>query len=309
MTATAPESTALAAAVKAYSKPDAAEWLAFMTEHAAEITPMYQRINVNDGEDEGTDTRASQRKRKRAAALTDEAASLEGLKASITPPLIDVLRIVQQANLVRTGVRPPRAYNGVNVATVNEVIHRQTYSFECLLLSQVTCVRLPDGSRVSNRPCYFGHGCQGMSPSIRGHAEHGGHVLREYLTPREYDLFERTGVSPTERRPCLLCMRSQIHYAHMCMVHNMQDMPNSAILLNSYVNPRDEEDGYDGQYMIPRTETPIFQGLAGSVCVSEKHLLRWIVKDNVHRIDQSALRYRAEDRMRLHNVPAAEQLF
>ncbi|KAK3289938.1 hypothetical protein CYMTET_2652 [Cymbomonas tetramitiformis] len=269
MTATAPESTALAAAVKAYSKPDAAEWLAFMTEHAAEITPMYQRINVNDGEDDGTDTRASQRKRKRAAALTDEAASLEGLKASITPPLIDVLRIVQQANLVRTGVRPPRAYNGVNVATVNE----------------------------------------GMSPSIRGHAEHGGHVLREYLTPREYDLFERTGVSPAERRPCLLCMRSQIHYAHMCMVHNMQDMPNSAILLNSYVNPRDEEDGYDGQYMIPRTDTPIFQGLAGSVCVSEKHLLRWIVKDNVHRIDQSALRYRAEDRMRLHNVPAAEQLF
>eukprot|EP00854_Cymbomonas_tetramitiformis_P024162 gene24162-29333_t len=181
MTATAPESTALAAAVEAYSKPDAAEWLAFMTEHAADITPMYQRIDVNDGEDD------------------------------------DVLRIVQQANLVRTGVRPPRAYNGVNVATVNEVIHRQTYSFECLLLSQVTCVRLPDGSRVSNRPCYFGHGCQGMSPSIRGHAEHGGHVLREYLTPREYDLFERTGVSPAERRPCLLCMRSQIHYAHMCM--------------------------------------------------------------------------------------------
>ncbi|KAK3251926.1 hypothetical protein CYMTET_38754 [Cymbomonas tetramitiformis] len=99
MTATAPESTALAAAVEAYSKPDAAEWLAFMTEHAADITPMYQRIDVNDGEDDGADTRASQRKRKRAAALTDETASLEGLKASITPPLIDVLRIVQQANL------------------------------------------------------------------------------------------------------------------------------------------------------------------------------------------------------------------
>ncbi|KAK3284033.1 hypothetical protein CYMTET_8286 [Cymbomonas tetramitiformis] len=198
MTETAPENTVLTAAVEAYAKPDAAEWLAFMAEHSADITPMYQQIDVNDDKDDGADARASQRKRKRAAALTDETAPLEGLKASITPPLIDVLRIVQQANL-------------------------------------------------------------GMSPSIRGHAEHGGHVLREYLTPREYDLFERTGMSPTERRPCLLCMRSQIHYAHMCMVHNMQDMPNSGILLNS--------------------------------------------------IDQSALRYRPEDRMRLHNAPAAGQLF
>ncbi|KAK3289981.1 hypothetical protein CYMTET_2584 [Cymbomonas tetramitiformis] len=184
MTETAPENTMLAAAVEAYAKPDAAEWLAFMVEHAADITPMYQQIDVNDGKDDGADARASQRKRKRAAALTDETAPLEGLKASITPPLIDVLRIVQQANLVRTGARPSQAHNGVNVAIVNE-----------------------------------------------------------------------------------------IHYAHMCMVHNMQDMPNSGILLNSYVNPRDEEDGYDG------------------------------------RIDQSALRYCPEDRMRLHNAPATGQLF
>eukprot|EP00854_Cymbomonas_tetramitiformis_P032182 gene32182-40720_t len=136
MTETAPENTMLAAAVEAYAKPDAAEWLAFMVEHAADITPMYQQIDVNDGKDDGADARASQRKRKRAAALTDETAPLEGLKASITPPLIDVLRIVQQANLVRTGARPSQAHNGVNVAIVNEVIHRQTYSFECLLLSQ-----------------------------------------------------------------------------------------------------------------------------------------------------------------------------
>ncbi|KAK3272292.1 hypothetical protein CYMTET_19398 [Cymbomonas tetramitiformis] len=182
MTAIAPENTELASAVEAYAKQDAAEWLALMAEHSAGITPMYQRIDVNEGEDDGADARASQRKRKRAAALTDETAPSEGVRASITPPLIDVLRIVQQANLVRTGARPSRANNGVNVATVNE-------------------------------------------------------------------------------------------------------------------------------YMIPRTDTPVFQGLAGSVCVSEKHLLRWIVKDGVHKIDQSALRYRPEDRMRLHNANVAGQLF
>eukprot|EP00854_Cymbomonas_tetramitiformis_P031870 gene31870-40221_t len=111
MTETAPENTVLTAAVEAYAKPDAAEWLAFMAEHSADITPMYQQIDVNDDKDDGAD-------------------------ASITPPLIDVLRIVQQANLVRTGARPSQTHNGVNVAIVNEVIHRQTYSFECLLLSQ-----------------------------------------------------------------------------------------------------------------------------------------------------------------------------
>ncbi|KAK3272288.1 hypothetical protein CYMTET_19394 [Cymbomonas tetramitiformis] len=124
MTAIAPENTELASAVEAYAKQDAAEWLALMAEHSAGITPMYQRIDVNEGEDDGADARASQRKRKRAAALTDETAPSEGVRASITPPLIDVLRIVQQANLVRTGARPSRANNGVNVATVNEHLPR-----------------------------------------------------------------------------------------------------------------------------------------------------------------------------------------
>ncbi|KAK3252333.1 hypothetical protein CYMTET_38367 [Cymbomonas tetramitiformis] len=284
----------LESATRRYVAEDATVWNTLINHRTREIAPMVKSVNIDGDTDIGASDEMT-RKRKRANAAEGDATASD-TKISMTPPLIEMLHIVQQANLIRTGTRSAPQSGRANAPTVDEVIHRQTYAFECLLLTQVTTVRLPDGSRVSSRPCYFGRGCQGMAPGIRGHSEHGGHVLREYLTPREYDIFERTGVSPTERRPCLLCMRSQIQYAHMCLVHNMQETPNSAILLNSYINLRDEADGYDGRYMIPREDTPNFQGLAGSVCVSEKHLLRWYKNTaGVHVIDQSAIKYDGPD--------------
>jgi len=70
----------------------------------------------------------------------------------------------------------------------------------------------------------------------------------------------------------------------------MTQYPNPAIIINSFVNPRNSVNGYASRYMIPRKDTPIFQGLAGSVCIGEKHLLRWKnTPEGVRIIDQSKL--------------------
>ncbi|KAK3234559.1 hypothetical protein CYMTET_8406 [Cymbomonas tetramitiformis] len=135
----------------------------------------------------------------------------------------------------------------------------------------------------------------------KGHEVHGGTILQEYMNPKEMDVFNNTGHPPTERRPCLLCMRTQTHYAYMCMLQSTHKFSNASIIINSFVNPRNASDGYSSEFMIPRESTPVFQGLAGSVCVAEKHLLSWRVNsDGIKMIDQSKLKWTAPESIRLN---------
>eukprot|EP00854_Cymbomonas_tetramitiformis_P016930 gene16930-20117_t len=198
---------------------------------------------------------------------------------SLTPPLLSVLRLIERSHLLELKSTSPdfNADPGCKYLypDVHDTIHTQTYSFECKLLTEVVDVRLASGDIVRCRPCCFGSRCQGTSPLIHNAAKYGGVVLREYLTPREYGEFHTNGITPAERRPCLLCLRSQIHYAHMCLVQSLQQYESPNILLNNFVNPRDAPDGYISTSMIPREYTPRFQGLAGFVCTSEKHMLAW----------------------------------
>ncbi|KAK3276397.1 hypothetical protein CYMTET_15524 [Cymbomonas tetramitiformis] len=207
--------------------------------------------------------------------------NLQGIPTELItdPPLINILKLIENSNLLRMCGHDDRHDNRrgskVIYQNVHDVIHTQTYTYESNLLTEIVEIRAKNGAVVRTRPCVFGQHCQGLSSAIRGFEEHGGAILREYLSPKEYESFNSAGKHPEERRPCLLCLRSQIHFAYMCLLQSTNRFPNPSILINSFVNPRNSVDGYMSEYMIPREDSPRFQGIAGSVCVAEKHLLHW----------------------------------
>lgn len=217
------------------------------------------------------------------------------VELSTDPPLVNILRLLENSNMLNVcgsgGKALERSRSEAMYSDVNDVIHTQTFSYESKILTENVEIRLPNGGTARSMPCFFGQRCQGMSPQIKGHERNGGVILREYMNPKELDTFHTTGALPTERRPCLLCMRSQIHYAYMCVVQSSHQFPNPSVLINGFVNPRNVPDGYSSDFMIPREERPTFQGLAGFVCVAEKHLLSWRHHNGVWEIDQSKLRW------------------
>eukprot|EP00854_Cymbomonas_tetramitiformis_P000375 gene375-706_t len=232
--------------------------------------------------------------------------NFDGIPVELTadPPLVNILRLLENSNMLNVcganSKASERKRSEVLYNDVNDVIHTQTYTYESKILTENVEIRLANGSTVRSRPCFFGRRCQGLSPAIRGHEEHGGAILREYLNPKELDAFNTDGLLPFDRRPCLLCMRSQIHYAYMCLVQSCHHFPNPSIIINGFVNPRNVADGYSEEFMIPREEHPTFQGLAGFVCTSEKHLLSWRHNSSgVREIDQSKLRWDPPELLRV----------
>eukprot|EP00854_Cymbomonas_tetramitiformis_P026000 gene26000-31832_t len=249
-------------------------------------------------DDETPKESAAARSVKRARGEPDSWDNLGSIPVELStdPPLVSILRLLENSNMLHvcgSGSKAlERRQSEALYSDVNDVIHTQTFAYESKILTENVEIRLPNGGTARSMPCFFGQRCQGMSPQIKGHERNGGVVLREYMNPKELDAFHATGALPLERRPCLLCMRSQIHYAYMCVVQSSHHFPNPSVLINGFVNPRDVADGYSSDFMIPREERPTFQGLAGFVCVAEKHLLSWRHNNGVWEIDQSKLRAR-----------------
>lgn len=79
------------------------------------------------------------------------------------------------------------------------------------------------------RPCLFGPHCQGMSPHIPGHAECGGVVLAEAMTPAELEAFDTHGTHPPMRRACILCNRFVTMDAYM-FTNKSRPMPSNVLL-------------------------------------------------------------------------------
>ncbi|KAK3255167.1 hypothetical protein CYMTET_35640 [Cymbomonas tetramitiformis] len=191
-------------------------------------------------------TESSRKRKQKTQPLWN---NLQGIPAELMtdPPLINILKLIENSNLLRICGYDDRHDNRrgseVIYQDVHDVIHTQTYTYESNLLTEIVEIRATNGVVVRTRPCVFGQRCQGLSPAIRGFEEHGGAILREYLNPKEYESFNTTGKHPEERRPCLLCMRSQIHFAYMCLLQSASRFPNPSILINSFVNPRNSVDG------------------------------------------------------------------
>lgn len=164
-----------------------------------------------------------------------------------------------------------------------------TVTHENKLLCEPHNVNLGDGRSVRMRPCIMGESCVGRSKLIEGHEESGGGVvLREMLFPKELTDFEMSGQLPDIQKPCVLCSRQHMMQAYVwCMNHN--DFARQNVIVNWYVNPRDCNDGYIGDYTIPYENVPGWNCIIGHVAVNRLSKMRLVKRNKVWWIDQSEL--------------------
>ena len=172
-----------------------------------------------------------------------------------------------------------------------------SFSHESALLREPwpSSLRLASGASVFTRPCIFGRACQGMSPNLPGHAESGGVVLAEAMTPQELVEFEEHGRHPATRRACVLCSRFVTLDAYM-FVNKMRSAPPN-VLLNWYTNPTNCEDGYAAEKCIPLEGADTWwTGVFGRVALLSTASLRLRHDPATKRwfVDQSALAWRPD---------------
>lgn len=222
------------------------------------------------------------------AALSDEFAGLS--------PMVQLLKAIDAAGgSTRAGtaqVRPEAAASAAPAAEFG--LPTFTYSHECRLLREPWPSAFAPA--VLARPCLFGAACQGMSPSLPGHAECGGVVLTEAMTPEELLSFESVGALPCARRACVLCCRFATLDAYMYL--NKTRSAPCNMLLNWYVNPVNCEDGYASKTCLPlHGEDAAWSGVYGHVAAASAAALR-LRRDATpaHRwyVDQSALKWRPD---------------
>lgn len=132
-----------------------------------------------------------------------------------------------------------------------------------------------------------------MSPNLPGHAECGGVVLAEAMTPEELAEFETRGKHPSVRRSCILCSRFVALDAYM-FVNKTRSAPSN-MLFNWYVNPTNCEDGYVLEKCIPLSGADTcWTGIFGHVVLLSTAALR-LRHDAAAKtwyVDQSALSWR-----------------
>lgn len=149
------------------------------------------------------------------------------------------------------------------------------------------------------RPCIFGRRCVAMQPCMRGHAESGGVVLTEVMSPTELDEFERSGAAPAVRRPCVLCTRANVMdaYTRLRQSRTGRTWQPPGYALNWYANPSGGAGAYAAESCIPFAEDgDAWIGIFGSVCafLPAKMRLTQDPTSRQWRIDQSELRHHFE---------------
>lgn len=164
------------------------------------------------------------------------------------------------------------------------------------LLSECYDYELPDGKLAKMKPCVSGCECAGMHPSLRGHEESSGIVLRGLLTPRELAKFESTGENPEGPRLCVLCARWYVATAYFWCQEARNESTLQNTVINWFVNPRDSVGGYKSEYMIPSGSHPGWRCMVGPVVLNKIHKLRLVRRGRVWWVDQSELVWRRDDR-------------
>lgn len=148
------------------------------------------------------------------------------------------------------------------------------------------------------RPCVVGRRCVAMQPCMPGHAESGGVVLAEAMSPSELEEFERSGAHPAMRRPCILCSRANVMDAYLCL-RRERSRPGAAppaYVLNWYVNPAGEEGGYASNSVIPFADDgDTWMGVFSTVVAFTPDMIRLVQDESTHRwrVDQSRLKHDA----------------
>lgn len=144
--------------------------------------------------------------------------------------------------------------------------------------------------------CVFGRRCMGMHRELQGHAESGGLVLAESMTPEELVAFQERGAHPNVRRPCILCIRANVteHYLRLRrrrLEGGGPPPPPPPYVINFYVNPTDEAGAYAGSACVPFAEDgDAWLGVVGRVAMfSLRHLRLTQGEDRVWRVDQSRM--------------------
>lgn len=178
---------------------------------------------------------------------------------------------------------------------VDEEADLYTFSFshESALLSEPwpSSVKTPSGKPIWARACLFGPDCQGMSPELPGHAQCGGVVLTEAMTPAELEAFESRGAHPAVRRACILCCRAFTMDAFL--QHNKNSPAPKRLRFNWYVNPVECADGYSARVCIPSPGTDdTWTGIYGHVVMHALNNLRLLQSPGTRRwtVNQEALR-------------------
>jgi hypothetical protein len=137
------------------------------------------------------------------------------------------------------------------------------------------------------RACLMGDSCVGRSPLIPGHAESGGIILTEVMSPAELATFHESGALPEQRRTCLLCARMNVHSAYL-FARKRRTFPANAVL-NHFVNAGGEGE-YSAEYLIPAADESSWAGVVGTVVGLQLNVLRLVQEaDRSWRVDQSAM--------------------
>lgn len=140
-----------------------------------------------------------------------------------------------------------------------------------------------------SRACLMGDSCVGRDSLLPGHAESGGVVLTEIMSPAELAAFREHGALPSERRTCLLCARMNVHTAYLFARKRRTFPPNA--LLNNFVNAAGEGE-YAAEFLVPSPDDSSWSGVLGTVAGLHLNALRLVQEpDKSWRVDQSAMEH------------------
>lgn len=144
-------------------------------------------------------------------------------------------------------------------------------------------------------PCLRGKKCvylcygrfEGMSPE----AAAARTPLVSFMTPSEWDRFWATGVSSSQRRPCLLCLRYSIEYIHNanCSYPSVIESvdPEKCKTIQSFA-----EEGYAPQYLV-RPCGDVYTGLLQPIARADFNAMVFRPNPNViepcYYLDQSPM--------------------
>lgn len=263
-----------------------------------EDSGMWDAVARYDAHMSGQATESPEQLRPRTAAAAERCESPTGLDG-----IVALCKHVLRADelCINTSVLDPAKkgdiFQEVNVMGASMPRDLPVFSrdHETKLLVQAHRHQLPGGRFVEMRPCIYGEQCIGMKDNFPGHAESGGVILREALTPIELAVFERSGTLPEQRRPCVLCSRDKMTTAFLwCESEQRLDSMRNCIL-NWYINPRDCDKGYKSEHMIPREGSSGWHCMCGSVCMVVLHKMRLVqsAETGVWHVRQDELEWRA----------------
>jgi len=166
-----------------------------------------------------------------------------------------------------------------------------TYDHDCRILRESFASDAPGRSGVFTRPCLMGDSCMGMHKMMPGHRASGGVVLTELMTPAELEAFHEHGDLPTQRRPCLLCVRYNVTCGYLFA--RKQRFFSSAHLFNPFMNVTDSPGEYRSDCCLPMpADNGAWLGILGSFAMLRLDALSLVQDADTKRwyVDQSGMK-------------------